>query len=83
MSKRNARNKTKLAVLDEINQIDRRLKRVKNKEEETSKLMSQRNKLREKLKTKKLVNWSQFKNLKKQKLWEIWVTADLKTLQEI
>ena len=43
----------KLAVLDEINQIDRRLKKskIRNNEEETSKLMSQRNKLREKLKT--------------------------------
>ena len=55
MSKRNARNKTKLAVLDEINQIDRRLKKskIKNSEEETSKLMSKRNTLREKLKTRK------------------------------
>ena len=55
MSKRNARNKTKLAVLDEINQIDRRLKKskIKNSEEETSKLMSKRNTLREKLKTKR------------------------------
>ena len=37
MSKRNARNKIKLAVLDEINQIDWRLKKyikkqIKNKE---------------------------------------------------
>ena len=63
MSKRNAKNKTKLAVLDEINQIDRRLKKskIRNDEEETSKLMTKRNTLREKLKTKKLVNWSQFK----------------------
>ena len=53
MSKRNAKNKLKLAVLDEISQIDRRLKKskIRNNEEETSKLMSQRNKLREKLKT--------------------------------
>ena len=53
MSKRNAKNKLKLAVLDEINQIDRRLKKskIRNDEEETSKLMSKRNTLREKLKT--------------------------------
>ena len=55
MSKRNAKNKLKLAVLDEINQIDRRLKKskIRNDEEETSKLMSKRNTLRNKLKTKK------------------------------
>ena len=53
MSKRNARNKIKLAVLDEINQIDRRLKKskIRNREEETSKLISERNTLRNKLKT--------------------------------
>ena len=51
MSGRKGKTNMKLAVLDEINQIDRRLKRVKNNEEETSKLMSKRNTLREKLKT--------------------------------
>ena len=53
MSGRKGKTNMKLAVLDEINQIDRRLKRskIRNNEEETSKLMSQRNKLREKLKT--------------------------------
>ena len=53
MSKRKGKTNIKLAVLDEINQIDRRLKKskIRNNEEETSKLMSQRNKLREKLKT--------------------------------
>ena len=51
MSGRKEKTNMKLAVLDEINQIDRRLKRVKNNEEETSKLMSKRNTLREKLKT--------------------------------
>ena len=58
MSKRNARNKTKLAVLDEINQIDRRLKKskIKNSKEETSKLMSKRNTLRNKLKTNRKLN---------------------------
>ena len=53
MSKRNARNKIRISYLDEINQIDRRLKRVKNNEEETSKLLSKRNKIRNQLKTKK------------------------------
>ena len=51
MSKRNAKNKIKVAMLNEINYIDKRLKRVKNNEEETSKLMSKRNTLRSKLKT--------------------------------
>ena len=54
MSSRNAKNKAKVAILDEINQIDRRLKKAKirNNEEETSKLVSKRNTLRSKLKTK-------------------------------
>ena len=52
MGKRNARNKIKKSYLDEINQIDRRLKRVKNNEEETSKLLSKRNKIRNQLKSK-------------------------------
>ena len=58
MSSRNAKNKAKVAILDEINQIDRRLKRskIRNSEEETSKLMSKRNTLRDKLKTNKKVN---------------------------
>ena len=53
MSARKGKTNMKLAVLDEINQIDRRLKKskIRNNEEETSKLMSQRNKLTEKLKT--------------------------------
>ena len=53
MSKRNAKNKAKIAVLNEINQIDKRLKRFKNDEGETSKLVSRRDTLRDKLKTKK------------------------------
>ena len=53
MGKRNARNKIKKSYLDEINQIDRRLKRVKNDEEETSKLLNKRNKIRNQLKTKR------------------------------
>ena len=52
MGKRNARNKIKKSYLDEINQIDRRMKRVKNNEEETSKLLSKRNKIRNQLKSK-------------------------------
>ena len=53
MSERKGKTNIKLATLNEINQIDRRLKRVKNNEEETSKLMSKRNTLRNKLKTNK------------------------------
>ena len=52
MGKANARNKIKKSYLDEINYIDRRMKRVKNDEEETSKLLGKRNKIRERLKTK-------------------------------
>ena len=51
MGKRNARNKIKKSYLEEINYIDRRMKRVKNDEEETSKLLSKRNKIRNQLKT--------------------------------
>ena len=55
MSKRNERNKMRLENLDAINQIDKRLKKKKIKEnpEETSKLMAKRNMIRQKLKTKK------------------------------
>ena len=55
MSKRNGRNKMRLEILDEINQIDKRLKKkkVRENEEETSKLISKRNTIRQKLKTKK------------------------------
>ena len=55
MSERKGKTNIKLAILDEINQIDRRLKKskIKNSEEESSKLMSKRNILRNKLKTKK------------------------------
>ena len=42
MGKANARNKIKKSYLDEINQIDRRLKRVKKDEEQTSKLLKKR-----------------------------------------
>ena len=55
MSKRNGRNKLKLENLDAINQIDKRLKRKKVREnsEETSKLIAKRNTIRQKLKTKR------------------------------
>ena len=53
MSKRNARNKQKLEKLNEINYIDKRLKKnkVKNNEESFNKLLSRRNTLRTQLKT--------------------------------
>jgi len=52
MSKRNGRNKIRVSYLDEINKIDKRLKRKKVREnpEETSKLMSKRDALKQKLK---------------------------------
>ena len=58
MSGRKEKTNRKLEILGEINQIDRRLKKskIRNNEEETSKLMSQRNKLREKLKTNRKLN---------------------------
>ena len=53
MGKRNARNKIRVSYLDEINQIDRRMKRIKNNGEETSKLLKKRELLTNKLKTKR------------------------------
>ena len=55
MSKRNGRNKLKLEKLNEINYIDRRLKRkkVRENEDELKKLMSRRDVLRTQLKTSK------------------------------
>jgi len=55
MSARKGKTNIKLEVLAEINQIDKRLKRskIRNNEEETSKLVSKRNTLRNKLKTKR------------------------------
>ena len=52
MSKRNGRNKLKLEKLDEINQIDRRMKKkkIRENEEEIIKLLSRRNTLRQQLK---------------------------------
>jgi len=52
MSKRNGRNKIRLENLDAINQIDRRMKRkkIRENEEEMKKLQSKRDALRNKLK---------------------------------
>lgn len=54
MSKRNAKNKIRISYLDEINKIDKRLKRkkVRGNEDEKSKLISKRDALRTKLKSK-------------------------------
>ena len=54
MSKRNGRNKIRLEKLDEINQIDRRMKKKKIREndEELKKLQSKRDTLRNQLKRK-------------------------------
>ena len=55
MSKRNGRNKLKLEKLNEINYIDRRLKRkkIRENEDELKKLLSRRDVLRTQLKTSK------------------------------
>jgi|TARA_R110002033_G_scaffold61042_1_gene111470 hypothetical protein len=54
MSRKKAKTNRKLEVLNEINQIDKRLKKAwrKDNPEERSKLMSQRETLKSKLKTK-------------------------------
>lgn len=52
MSKRNGKRKARLAILNEINQTDKRMKRFKNNEDELSRLQSRRDTLRSKLKTK-------------------------------
>ena len=49
MSKRNGKNKVKLALLNEINSIDKRMKRFKNNQEKISQLMSRRDTIRTKL----------------------------------
>ena len=53
MSKRKERTNIKLNILDEINQIDKRLKRFKNNEEKVTALTSKRKTLTNKLKTKR------------------------------
>jgi len=50
MSKRKGRTNIRLEMLNEINQIDKRLKRFKNNEEKVTTLTSRRNTLRSKLK---------------------------------
>ena len=54
MSRRKGKTNRKLEVLNEINQIDKRLKKAwrKDNPEERSKLMSKRETLKSKLKTK-------------------------------
>ena len=55
MSKRNGKNKAKLALLNEINLIDKKIKRVKNSDtEKTVMLMSKRDTIRTKLKSMEL-----------------------------
>ena len=53
MSKRKEKTNIRLEILNEINQIDKRLKRFKNNEEKVITLTSRRNTLRSKLKTKR------------------------------
>ena len=53
MSKRKGRTKIKLEILNKINYIDKRIKRIKNNEEEISKLLRKRNELKIKLKVKR------------------------------
>ena len=60
MSKRKRKTNIKLEILNEINQIDRRLKKKKIREdaplEEMEKLLRRRDALREKLKTNRKLN---------------------------
>jgi len=53
MSRRKEKTNIKLGYLNEINYIDRRMKRVKKDEEETSRLLKKRKVLINKLKTKR------------------------------
>ena len=53
MSRRKGITNIKLSVLDEINQIDKRIKRFKNDEEKVTTLISKRKTLTNKLKTKR------------------------------
>ena len=53
MSRRKGRTNIKLDILDEINQIDKRIKRFKNDEEKVTTLISKRKTLTNKLKTKR------------------------------
>ena len=53
MSKRKERTNIKLGILDEINQIDKKIKRFKKDEEKVTTLTSKRKLLTNKLKTKR------------------------------
>ena len=53
MSRRKGRTNIKLDILDEINQIDKKIKRFKNDEEKVTTLTSKRKTLTNKLKTKR------------------------------
>ena len=53
MSKKKEKTNRKLEMLNEINLIDKRLKRFKNDEEKITSLMSKRNNLKNKLKINK------------------------------
>ena len=53
MSRRKGRTNVRLGILDEINQIDKRLKRFKNNEEKVTTLTSKRKILTNKLKSKR------------------------------
>jgi hypothetical protein len=52
MSKKKGKTNMKLSLLNELNTIDKRVKRFKNDEEKISQLMSRRDTIRTKLKTK-------------------------------
>ena len=52
MSKKKEKTNIKLTILNELNAIDKKVKRFKNDEEKVSQLMSRRNTLKSKLKTK-------------------------------
>ena len=53
MSRRKGRTNVRLGILDEINQIYKRIKRFKNDEEKVTTLTSKRKVLTNKLKTKR------------------------------
>lgn len=53
MSKKKGKTNIRLEILNEINYIDKKLKRFKNDEEKITTLSSKRNILRSKLKTKR------------------------------
>ena len=53
MSKKKSNTNRKLEALNELNAIDKKLKRFKNNKDKISQLMSSRASIRTKLKTKK------------------------------